>query len=211
MDNTTEPRFEISRNRLAICRSPLGDAARPAVSLGMGTSNLALRVLLCSSMALAGLSLSGEVRATPPPLQQKRAQLESSAQSSGPANPDPQQRRERSFLSSPAITVGLASLATSAGIISVTAWWMRERHADRWNSADCLAPERTRESVCAPELRAGESAERIAVGSAIVSGVLFAGAAISFVFGPGAREDRSSVALTGCRVQSMMLGCSGEF
>jgi hypothetical protein len=113
--------------------------------------------------------------------------------------------------SGPWLTATLTGLATSAGVLAATSWWIRERHAARWNSAACLAPERTRGEVCDAERNAGESSERIAVGGAIVSGLLFAGATVSYIFDAGDETDRGSVALTRCSLHWASVGCAGAF
>lgn len=109
------------------------------------------------------------------------------------------------------LTVTLAGLATSAAVIAGTSWWMRERHAKRWNSSQCLAVGRPREDVCSGELNAGEAAGRMALGSSIVSGLLFVGAGISFMVDLGGGAERRSVAVTRCGAQWASVGCSGTF
>jgi len=154
-------------------------------------------------------SFAFEARANPPPSPRALSSPVQEAGRRGGGNLDARVNRDtrrRVWL-----TVTLTGLATSAAVIAGASWWVRERHAERWNSTRCLAADRPREDVCGAELNAGEAAGRVAVGSAVVSGLLFTGAAVSFIVHLGTEANRSGVALARCGAQWASVGCSGTF
>lgn len=108
------------------------------------------------------------------------------------------------------VTWALAGMGVAAGVTGGIAWWQRERHAARWNSAGCLAPGLNRGQVCAGERDAGRWSERIAVASGIAAGLFSAGAALSYSL-ESRRSHSATLQLTECGLRSLGLGCTGSF
>jgi hypothetical protein len=109
------------------------------------------------------------------------------------------------------LTWTLTGAGLGAGIVSVVAFQLRERHAERWNSEACLAPGSTRGDVCRDELDAGRDAEAWGIGSAVASGVLLGGALTSFVLERRPPSEGPSLGLDGCGVGVASAACFGSF
>jgi hypothetical protein len=99
----------------------------------------------------------------------------------------------------------------AAGTASAIAFSIREEHASNWNSDACLMPGYTRGELCPSELEEGRTAERWAIGTAIVSGVLFGGALTSFLLERPAPDEAAALTLEGCRVGASGAQCFGSF
>jgi tetratricopeptide repeat protein/PEGA domain-containing protein len=106
-------------------------------------------------------------------------------------------------------TLGGAGLGAAA--VSVVAFGIREKHAARWNGADCLSPGLTRGQACPEELDSGRSAERWGIGAGIVSGVLLGGAAASLLLERSPPAEHPDLALDGCGIDLAGAHCFGSF
>jgi hypothetical protein len=109
------------------------------------------------------------------------------------------------------LTWTLTGSGLAAGIVSVIAFQVRENHAARWNSDDCLLSGFTRGQVCRDELDAGRDAERWGIGSAVLSGVLLGGALTSFLLERRPPNENPSLSLEGCGVGVASAACFGSF
>jgi hypothetical protein len=105
----------------------------------------------------------------------------------------------------------LVGASAGAAAVSGVAFAVRERHADRWNSEECLAPGSTRGQTCPEELDAGRNAEQLAIGAAILSGVLLGGAVVSFVLQKPDEPDQAALTLEGCGLAAAGARCFGSF
>jgi tetratricopeptide repeat protein/PEGA domain-containing protein len=105
-------------------------------------------------------------------------------------------------------TLGGAGIGALA--ISAVAFGVREKHAARWNSDDCTAPDSTRGEVCPGELDSGRSAERWGIGAAVASGVFFGGALTSY-FLERREPVTETVRLDGCSLGLGAARCFGSF
>lgn len=108
----------------------------------------------------------------------------------------------------------LTGLAAGAAATTAVAFVLRERHAERWNSDDCLVSGRTRGDVCRDELDKGRAAERVGYVSGAATLLLGAGAIVSWtVVAPAApsAESSSGVATLGCSVLGAGAACTGRF
>jgi PEGA domain-containing protein len=105
----------------------------------------------------------------------------------------------------------LTGLAVAGGATTTVALLLREKHADNWNSADCLQQGFTRGDVCRDELDSGRTAERIGYVAGIATAVFAAGAIVSWSLG-GSSEAPASAALdTRCGVTLGGAMCQGSF
>jgi hypothetical protein len=95
--------------------------------------------------------------------------------------------------------------------VSVVAFGIREKHAARWNGADCISPGLTRGQACPEELDSGRSAERWGIGSGIVSAVLLGGAAASWLLERSPPAEHPDLALEGCGLDLAGAHCFGSF
>jgi hypothetical protein len=109
------------------------------------------------------------------------------------------------------LTWTLTGTGLAAGVVSVVAFQIREKHAERWNSDACLVPGSTRGQVCPDELDAGRSADRWGIGTAVASGALLAGGLISFALERRPPNETPSLSLEGCGVGVASAGCFGSF
>jgi hypothetical protein len=105
----------------------------------------------------------------------------------------------------------LVGASAGAAAVSGVALAVRERHADRWNSGECLAPGSTRGQTCPEELDAGREAEQLAIGAAILSGVLLGGAVVSFVLQKPDEPAQTALTLEGCGLAAAGARCFGSF
>jgi hypothetical protein len=105
----------------------------------------------------------------------------------------------------------LTGASVGAAAVSLVAFGIRERHADRWNSEECLAVGSTRGQTCPEELEAGRDAERLAIGAAILSGVLLGGAIVSFALEAPDEPRSSALTLDGCGLAGAGARCFGSF
>lgn len=105
----------------------------------------------------------------------------------------------------------LVGASAGAAAVAGVAFAVRERHADRWNSDECLAPGSTRGQTCPEELDAGREAEQLGIGAAILSGVLLGGAAVSFVLQAPGEPSESALTLEGCGLAGAGARCFGSF
>lgn len=108
------------------------------------------------------------------------------------------------------LTWTLAGLGAGAALTAGVTFAIREQHASRWNSADCLLPGRTRGQVCSSELDAGRAAERTAVMTSVAAGLLFGGAITSYLLEqePG---DHGVGQAAGCGLGFASASCFGSF
>lgn len=106
-------------------------------------------------------------------------------------------------------TLGGAGLGAAA--VSVVAFGIREKHAQRWNGEECLAPGMTRGQACPEELDGGRSAERWGIGAGILSGVLLGGAAASFLLERSPPAEHPDLVLDGCGFDLAGAHCFGSF
>jgi len=104
----------------------------------------------------------------------------------------------------------LTGLATGAAVTTGVALAVRNQHASRWNSPACLESGRRRGEVCAAELDAGKSAERLAYGGGIASVLLAAGAVLSWTWWAPETPD-AGLAWTGCSLTWRAGACSASF
>jgi hypothetical protein len=109
------------------------------------------------------------------------------------------------------LTWTLAGASVGAAAVSVVAFGIRERHADRWNSDDCLRPGSTRGQMCPDELDAGRDADRLGVGAAVLSGVLVGSAVLSWVLEKPHVSTESALTLEGCGLGAAGAHCFGSF
>jgi hypothetical protein len=109
------------------------------------------------------------------------------------------------------LTWTLTGAGVGAAAASVVAFRIREKHADRWNSNDCMESGLTRGEVCPDELASGRTAERWGIGTAILSGVLFGGAVTSFVLERSETRSTSALSLDGCGIAGTGARCFGSF
>jgi hypothetical protein len=109
------------------------------------------------------------------------------------------------------LTWTLTGTGLAAGVVSVVAFQIREKHAERWNSDACLLSGSTRGQVCPDEIDAGRDAERWGIGSAVVSGVLLGGALTSFLLERRPPNENPSLSLEGCGVGVASAACFGSF
>jgi len=109
------------------------------------------------------------------------------------------------------LTWTLLGGGVAAGTASAIAFSIREEHASNWNSDACLMPGYTRGELCPSELDDGRTAERWAIGAAIVSGVLFGGALTSFLLEQPEPDEAAALTLEGCRVGVGGAQCFGSF
>lgn len=68
-------------------------------------------------------------------------------------------------------------MGAAAGLTSIVAWRIRERHVDRYNGAECLEDGRSRVQTCSDEYYAGRDAEAVLWVTG-VSSVAFLGSAL---------------------------------
>jgi hypothetical protein len=109
------------------------------------------------------------------------------------------------------LTWTLAGAGMGAAAASVVAFGIREEHASRWNGSECLQPGLTRGQACAEDLDSGRSAEHWAIGAGILSGVLFGGAAVSFLLERRPPSEDFGIALDGCGPAGAGARCFGSF
>jgi hypothetical protein len=100
---------------------------------------------------------------------------------------------------------GATVLAASGSVVALV---MRERHAERWNSNDCLEPGRTRGEVCRSELDSGREAERIAYITGGAALLLGTGALVSWALQTPSDNRQEA---TSCGVTLGGAVCSGAF
>jgi Tetratricopeptide repeat/PEGA domain len=120
---------------------------------------------------------------------------------------------DRSFGSPRWLTWTLAGVGAGAAVGSVVAWSLREKHADRWNSATCLEADRRRGEVCPAELDAGRDAERVAYVTSVSAGLLLGGALTSWLLEAptGPRNEADEATQTRCRLGLGEVSCFGSF
>jgi hypothetical protein len=106
------------------------------------------------------------------------------------------------------LTWSLAGAGALAATGSVVALVVREQHADRWNSQDCLAPGRTRGDVCREELDSGRVAERIAYITGGAALLLGTGAIVSWALQSPLGSEQQAAS---CGVTLGGAVCSGAF
>ena len=109
------------------------------------------------------------------------------------------------------LTWTLTGTGLVAATVSLVAFQIRENHAQRWNSDSCLQPGLTRGDVCSEELDDGRSAERLGIGTGILSGVLLGGALTSYLLERRPPSEAPAVALQGCGVGLASAACFGSF
>lgn len=132
---------------------------------------------------------------------------EPSAPSSVPVRPAPtQDSRARSGF--PWLATTLAGVGAVGALTAGVAWAMRESYASRWNSADCLADQRTRRDNCGSYLDSGRTAERVAIGSG-VGAVLFLGGAATVWL--STNSDGPDDVASGCAIGVGDVSCVGSF
>ena len=108
------------------------------------------------------------------------------------------------------LTWTLGGAGVGALAVSAVAFGVREKHAARWNSNDCMSPGLTRGEVCPAELDSGRAAESWGIGAAVASGVFFGGAIVSYLL--ERREPaRETLSLEGCSVGLAAARCFGSF
>lgn len=106
----------------------------------------------------------------------------------------------------------LTALGGVAAGGALLAYTQRERHADRWNSDECLAGGRTRGEVCADERRSIDHWDDVLLTSGIASGLFFGGALVTLVLlEPASSTPEPSLALTRCGLRGSTVTCSGQF
>jgi len=108
------------------------------------------------------------------------------------------------------LTWTLGGAGVGALAISAVAFGVREKHATRWNSEDCIAPGLTRGDVCPAELDSGRSAENWGIGAAVASGVFFGGAIASY-FLERREPTAEALSLDGCSLGLGAARCFGSF
>jgi hypothetical protein len=113
--------------------------------------------------------------------------------------------------SPPWLTWTLGGAGLGAAAVSVVAFGIREKHAARWNGADCISPGLTRGQVCPEELDSGRSAERWGIGAGIVSAVLLGGATASWLLERSPPAEHPDLALEGCGLGLGGAHCFGSF
>ncbi len=99
--------------------------------------------------------------------------------------------------------------AAAAGTASV-AWIVRESYASRWNSADCLAGQRTRGDNCASDLQRGRVAGRVALVSGVGAGLML-GTAATLLWLSADRDSSPEEARSGCSLGAFGVSCVGSF
>lgn len=109
------------------------------------------------------------------------------------------------------LTWTLAGAGLGAGAASAIAFGVREGHAERWNSSDCVAAGMTRGQMCRDELESGREAERWGIAAAAVSGALLVGAAASFFLEVDSIEEAGELSLRGCGLTGAGARCFGSF
>jgi hypothetical protein len=109
------------------------------------------------------------------------------------------------------LTWTLTGTGLAAGVVSVVAFQVREKHAERWNSEACLLAGYTRGQVCPNEIDAGRNAERWGIGGAVLSGVLLGGALTSLLLERRPPSESPTLSLEGCGVGIASAACFGSF
>lgn len=104
----------------------------------------------------------------------------------------------------------LAGLGVASAITSVTAWQVRDRFAEHWNSDACLRDGQTRIQVCSHDYDDGRDTELVAWVSGVASLVFIGGAVSSWLLEKPAQH-ASSVSTTTCGVSGWGAVCSGSF
>jgi hypothetical protein len=103
---------------------------------------------------------------------------------------------------------GASALAAGASVVALI---VREQHAERWNSDDCLAPGRTRGDVCRAELNSGQDAERVAYITGGAALLLGTGALVSWALQAPSSSSSERQDAASCGVTLGGAVCSGAF
>jgi hypothetical protein len=133
-----------------------------------------------------------------------RAPAQSSPAAAAPFQPVPSGEPTRYWLAWTFLGLGLA--ATAGAVLSFAE---REQRAQRWNSAACVQPGRTRGSICPEERDAIQDWDRWLLVSGLAAGTFLGGAIVTRALSERDRPHRAG--LTSCALSWASINCSGAF
>lgn len=188
---------EIRLNGRLVGTLPLQEPLRVQAGIYALEARLPGHYPVTRSIALPGGALARESIELSPLTGQARS-ISSAEQEAEPAQPTPW------------LPWTLAALSAGAGVGTVAAWAIRERHVTNWNDDEqCLRPGETRGETCAGERRAGNRAETWMWISAGTTGAFAAASLVSFWLSEK-NEEQDPTALS-CGVGLGRVACSGRF